>query len=379
MQAIQGKRVVPFLKREPVLTLAAVCALLSMLPVPPDRGYAAYVDLRVLCLLFCLMLVVAGTEDCGVFAVLAQRLLAGRKRFRLLALILVLLPFFSSMLITNDVSLITFVPFTILVLGLIGRTRERIYLIVLQTVAANLGSMAMPVGNPQNLFLCSRFQIPMRDFFSTLLPLTLVSLAGLTAAALCTSGDPIQVEFRDVQRLEKGGQLRVMAGLFALCLLSVFRVLHYGVLTAVVIAAGLAVNRQLFRRVDYGLLATFFCFFVFSGNLGRIGAVRDWLTGLLEGHTGRRAACWLYRGLAGPAGGDQRGGTGDPDRFPGLSDLLSGLSPLGGQPSRTVSRGVYPGQSGGAGPAGPVRLGDVKKGPGWDIPSRPFLPLAKPV
>ena len=145
MQAIQGKRVVPFLKREPVLTLAAVCALLSMLPVPPDRGYAAYVDLRVLCLLFCLMLVVAGTEDCGVFAVLARRLLAGRKRFRLLALILVLLPFFSSMLITNDVSLITFVPFTILVLGLIGRTRERIYLIVLQTVAANLGSMAMPV------------------------------------------------------------------------------------------------------------------------------------------------------------------------------------------------------------------------------------------
>ena len=178
MQAIQGKRVVPFLKREPVLTLAAVCALLSMLPVPPDRGYAAYVDLRVLCLLFCLMLVVAGTEDCGVFAVLAQRLLAGRKRFRLLALILVLLPFFSSMLITNDVSLITFVPFTILVLGLIGRTRERIYLIVLQTVAANLGSMAMPVGNPQNLFLCSRFQIPMRDFFLTLLPLTLVSLRG---------------------------------------------------------------------------------------------------------------------------------------------------------------------------------------------------------
>ena len=268
MQAIQGKRVVQLLKREPVLTLAAVCALLSMLPVPPDRGYAAYVDLRVLCLLFCLMLVVAGTEDCGVFAVLARRLLAGRKRFRLLALILVLLPFFSSMLITNDVSLITFVPFTILVLGLIGRTRERIYLIVLQTVAANLGSMAMPVGNPQNLFL---------------------HLNGI-AAALCTSSDPIQVEFRDVQRLEKRGQLRVMAGLFALCLLSVFRVLHYGVLTAVVIAAGLAVNRQLFRRVDYGLLATFFCFFVFSGNLGRIGAVRDWLTGLLEGHTALTAA-----------------------------------------------------------------------------------------
>jgi len=240
--------------------------------------------------LFCLMAVMAGLRELGVFSRLGRQLLCRVRSARQLECVLVFLCFFTSMAITNDVALLTFVPFAALVLGQAGLGRHLLYVVVLQTVAANLGSMAMPVGNPQNLFLCSRFQIPMRDFFSTLLPLTLVSLAGLTAAALCTSGDPIQVEFRDVQRLEKGGQLRVMAGLFALCLLSVFRVLHYGVLTAVVIAAGLAVNRQLFRRVDYGLLATFFCFFVFSGNLGRIGAVRDWLTGLLEGHTALTAA-----------------------------------------------------------------------------------------
>ena len=117
------------------------------------RAYGAYFDWKVLSLLFCLMAVVAGLQECNVFAVFCQRLLTGRKRMGLLSLILVLLPFFASMLITNDVALITFVPFTIVVLSMIQRRQYLIYLIVLQTIAANLGSMAAPVGNPQSLFL----------------------------------------------------------------------------------------------------------------------------------------------------------------------------------------------------------------------------------
>ena len=274
-----------FVKKEAVLCIASFCALVSMLFVPPDGAYLDYIDLRVLALLFCLMLVVAGLEDCGLFAVLAQRLLAGRRRFRVLCLVLVLLPFFSSMLITNDVALITFVPFAILALDLIGRKRELPYVVVLQTVAANLGSMAMPVGNPQNLFLCSRFGIPMGEFFALLLPLTAVSLAGLTAAALRSSGEVIQVEFHDRQRVGKPGQLWLMIALFALSLLSVFRVLHYGLLLAAVVLSALAAARHLFRRVDYALLLTFVCFFIFSGNLGRIPVVREALTGLLSWNT----------------------------------------------------------------------------------------------
>ena len=163
-----------FAKREAVLCIAFFCAVVSMLFVPPDRTYLGYLDIRVLALLFCLMLVVAGLEETGLFQVLAQRLLVGRKRFRILSLALVLLPFFSSMLITNDVALLTFVPFAILMLELIGRQERLAYLVVLQTVAANLGSMATPVGNPQNLFLCSKFEIPMGDFFAVMLPLTAV-------------------------------------------------------------------------------------------------------------------------------------------------------------------------------------------------------------
>ena len=265
-----------------MLCISLLCALLSMLAVPPDGAYLGYVDARVLALLFCLMLVVAGLQDCGVFDALARRLLSGEKRFRFLALTLVLLPFFTSMLITNDVSLLTFVPFAVLVLELTGQQARLPYIVVLQTVAANLGSMAMPVGNPQNLFLCSRYGIPMGGFFALVLPLAAVSLAGLCLAAGRTSGEILQVRFQEAGGgLRRLGQLRLMAVLFVLCLLTVFHVLPWPALLAVVVLAALAGARHLFPRVDYGLLATFVCFFLFSGNLGRIPAVREVLSGLL--------------------------------------------------------------------------------------------------
>ena len=278
-----------FAKREAVLCIAFFCAVVSMLFVPPDRTYLGYLDIRVLALLFCLMLVVAGLEETGLFQVLAQRLLVGRKRCRILSLALVLLPFFSSMLITNDVALLTFVPFAILMLELIGRQERLAYLVVLQTVAANLGSMATPVGNPQNLFLCSKFEIPMGDFFAVMLPLTAVSLLGLCTAALCVSGEAIEVQFCQARNIENKGLLWLMLVLFGLSLLSVFRVLPYGVLFAVVVLSALFCTRPLFLRVDYGLLATFVCFFLFSGNLGRIPTVRELLTGLLGSNTAMTA------------------------------------------------------------------------------------------
>ena len=143
----------------------------------------------------------------------------------------------------------------------------------------------MPVGNPQNLFLCSKFGIPMGAFFAAVLPLTAVSLVGLVLAAGTTSGDIIRVEFKDAGGIGKPGQLKLMLLLFILCLLSVFHVLPWPALLAVVIVAAAVFARHLFPRVDYALLFTFVCFFVFSGNLGRIGAVRTFLTGLMDWNT----------------------------------------------------------------------------------------------
>ena len=282
----------PFWRREPVLCIAAVCALASIVLEPPSPAYLNYIDWRVLALLFCLMAVVAGLQARGVFAVLAQLLLAGQRRMRFVTLVLVLLPFFVSMLVTNDVALITFVPFAVLVLGYIGRTERLPYVVVLQTVAANLGSMATPVGNPQNLYLYASYGLAPGQFFAVMLPLSLVSLAGLCAAALTVGPETIRVSFARPAQLREPGKLALMAGLFVLCLLSVFRVLPWPALLTVVLAAMLLFDRPLFRRVDYGLLATFFCFFLFAGNLGACGPVREVLTALMA----RRAA--LTAGLA---------------------------------------------------------------------------------
>ena len=182
-----GNGVLRFWKKEPVLCIAAVCALASVALNPPSAAYLNYIDWRVISLLFCLMSVVGGLQECGVFAVLAQRLLAGERRMRFVTLVLVLLPFFISMLVTNDVALITFVPFAVLVLGLIGRTEALIYIVVLQTIAANLGSMATPVGNPQNLYLYANYELTAGQFFAVMLPLSLVSLVGLVIAACVSS------------------------------------------------------------------------------------------------------------------------------------------------------------------------------------------------
>ena len=284
--------VLRFWKKEPVLCIAAVCALISVALNPPSAAYLNYIDWRVLSLLFCLMSVVAGLQECGVFAVLAQRLLAGERRMRFVTLVLVLLPFFVSMLVTNDVALITFVPFAVLVLGLIGRTERLIYIVVLQTIAANLGSMATPVGNPQNLYLYANYELTAGQFFAVMLPLSLVSLAGLVIAALCVKPEGIRVVFADRAAIQSRGKLGLMAVLFVLCLLSVFRVLPYPALLAVVLSAMIIFDRPLFRKVDYGLLATFFCFFLFAGNVGACGPVHDAIAALMEG----RAA--LTAGLA---------------------------------------------------------------------------------
>ena len=281
-----------WVRKEPVWVLSAVCALLSMVVTPPSAAYLDYVDTRVLILLFSLMAVVAGLQDCGLFEVLAQKLLAGRRRMRVLILLLVLLPFFASMLVTNDVALLTFVPFAVLTLGLVGRQSRLIFVVVLQTLAANLGSMATPVGNPQNLYLYNAFSVEAGAFFALILPLVLVSFLALSAACLLGPDETICVSFPQPAAFRRKGRLGLMAALFLLCLLCVFHLLHEWVLFLLVLGCLLLFGRDLLPRVDYGLLATFVCFFVFAGNIGAAPALREALT---------RALAWnpaLIAGLA---------------------------------------------------------------------------------
>ena len=276
------KSVTAFFRREPVLVISAVAALLSMLAVPPGPGYAEYIDLRVLCLLFSLMVVVAGLQSCNVFAVLSQKLLQGKRKLRALVLLLVLLPFFSSILITNDVALITFVPFAILVLSLLGERRHLIKVIVLQTIAANLGSMATPFGNPQNLYLYTTFSISPLDFVLIMGKFTGCSLLLLLLCGFLFPKETLTVRFPKPAAVSNRLDVILYGMLFVCCLLAVLHVLPYP--AAVVLVAGVALwrNPSLLKRADYGLLLTFVFFFIFSGNMGRIPFFQEMFSGFLS-------------------------------------------------------------------------------------------------
>lgn len=278
-------RIKAFIKKEAVLCIAALCALATMVIVPPDREYLHYIDFRVLCLLLCLMAVVAGFKSLGAFQWLTFQLLRRIRNGRILAVTLVLLPFFCAMLVTNDVALIVFVPFTLALLADLGCEKHMIPIIVLQTVAANLGSMATPVGNPQNLYLYAAYSLSAGEFFSVVLPLTAVSLIALMAAS--TPALPKSLPSRELQE-EKIRNLKSMAVyglLFGLCLLTVFRVVDYPVTTVIVVAVLFLLDRKLLKEIDFMLLLTFVCFFVVSENLGRVEAIRSFLQNLLAKNT----------------------------------------------------------------------------------------------
>ena len=272
------------LRREPVLVIAAACAAASMAAVPPDAGYAGYVDWRVLGLLLALMAAVQGLRTCGALPALARGALRRTGSFRSLSLTLVCLPFFTSMLLTNDVALLTFVPFTVLTLELAGRRDALIRTVVLQTAAANLGSMATPAGNPQNLYLCAAYGLSPGAFFAAVLPTAGVSLIGLCAAALWAGGPVAPVRFSAGERVPPG-PAAVYGGVFALCLLAVFRAVPWPAALAAALAALALTAPAALAKLDYGLLATFVCFFVFAGNLGRMDGVRAALTALLDRDT----------------------------------------------------------------------------------------------
>lgn len=274
-----------FLKQEPVFVIAAVCAVVSMLWVPPSAQYLEYIDLRVLELLFCLMAAVAGMQQEGTFLVLSQRMLAGRKSSRLLTLSLVMLPFFASMLITNDVALITFVPFAVLVLQLTNQIQRLAWVVTLQTIAANIGSMLTPVGNPQNLYLSSFYGMDAASFFAVTIPVVALSFCLLAICCLWGKNRQIEVRFEHKEVIRSPKRLAVFLTLFGLSLLSVLHLVgsHLAFLLTVLIL--LVANRSVLKKVDYWLLATFVCFFIFAGNMGAIPSVQHFLGNVMERNT----------------------------------------------------------------------------------------------
>ena len=278
-------------KKEAVLSIAIVLAIVSAFFVRPDKEYISYIDFKTLGILFCLMAVMAGLQKIGLFSYVAEKLLEIVNHIRGLIFILIMLCFFSSMLITNDVALITFVPFTFIVLHMIlGEKAEKLVVpvVVMQTIAANLGSMLTPIGNPQNLYLYGKTTMSFAEFILFMLPYTVVAFVILAVWCFVF---PYQGEKHVKLQLKENTllgrykkEILIYSVLFVLCLLEVAHVLPYQLVLAVVLVVVFFLDKEVLRRVDYALLFTFIGFFVFIGNMGRVPAFNALIQNIIDGN-----------------------------------------------------------------------------------------------
>lgn len=265
-----------------IAALAAVASMAAFPPVPDNLpAYLEAIDLRTIGLLFCLMTVVAGFTRAGLLARARTLLTRGQSGTRRIVLLLVTISFFASMVVTNDVALISFVPLTLLLLQH-ATPRTLIIALVAQTVAANLGSMMTPIGNPQNIYLYSTFNFDLGTFLATLAPYGILGLAASLLPCVLIPNEPLAAnELREASINRH--LLAVYSVLFALALACVGRIVSWELCTIVTIAACLVFDRSVLRHIDYSLLATFVCFFIFVGNLKHVDALVTALQGLLAG------------------------------------------------------------------------------------------------
>lgn len=283
------KQVINWVKKETVLTIAIILAILSMFFVTPDQQYLKYIDVKTLVILFCFMAVIAGMTQIGVFAWLAGGMLKRVKNIRQLLFLLVMLCFFFSMLITNDVALITFVPLTLVILQTQDKKIKEKWLVptvVLQTVAANMGSMLTPIGNPQNLYLYGQSNMSCLKFMGIMLPYTVLAFLLLIVLIFIISRKSKDVLRVDSSDKGKPIEKKKLVLYLALCIplfLTVLRCLDYRILFVIVLLLVGGFDRKTFVRIDYSLLFTFVAFFIFIGNMGRMTAFSSLLSRVIEG------------------------------------------------------------------------------------------------
>ena len=273
-----------FPRRNPVLCIAFLLAVITAFLVPPDAEYPAYFDWKTLSCLFCVLAVVCALKNIRFFSLLAEKMVALTGNLRLAAIALVCITFLGSMLIANDMALLTFLPLGYFVLSSTGTERYMAPVFILQNIAANLGGMLTPFGNPQNLYLYSHFNIPDGEFFGIMFPPFLLSIALIIGCCFLLPHQPIALQTPPAEKLPVPRTILYLC-LFALSIVIVFRVIPFWIGLCVIPAFLLVFDRKALLQVDYGLLFTFFCFFIFAGNLSRLEAVHQLLGNLLEKNT----------------------------------------------------------------------------------------------
>ena len=272
------------IKKNVVMFVAMLAAIITCFLIPPDAEYLGYFDFKTLTCLFCVLAVVCALKNIQFFYILAKKIVMVFRNARLSVLALVYITFIGSMLIANDMALLTFLPLGILVLTTTGKNKYMAFTFIMQNIAANLGGMLTPFGNPQNLYLYTKFEIPNGEFMTIMLPPFLLAVTLITLCCIIFV-KPEPLEMKEEKVVLPVGRTIVYMALFALAIAIVFRGIPYQVGLVVIPAVLVFMDRKALKMVDYPLLLTFVFFFVFSGNMARIQAVRDLFSMLLEKST----------------------------------------------------------------------------------------------
>ena len=277
-------KVLSFAKKNAVVLIAALAAIVTSMIVPPDERYIDYFDFKTLTCLFCVLAVVCALRNIRFFYTMAKAIVRRFKNARLAILALVYVTFIGSMLIANDMALLTFLPLGYFVLHTTGKEKYMAFTFIMQNIAANLGGMVTPFGNPQNLFLYSYFNIPDLEFMSIMFPPFIIAITLITACCLVfVRNEPLVIEEK-AATLPKA-RTAIYLILFALSIIIVFRVIDYRIGLIVIPLALIFLDWRALLQVDYGLLLTFVFFFIFSGNMARIDEVREFFSYLLNKNT----------------------------------------------------------------------------------------------
>jgi len=275
------KKIFKYIYKDKVFVIAAIFAVISMFIVPPTDAYLSYVNWKVLIIMFTLMLAVIGFYETHFFDFIATKLVIQFKSIRWIGLVLVLTTFFLGMLLTNDAVLLTLVPFAIFITKITKTEKHAIMIIILMTIAANMGSALTPMGDPQNIYLYAFYQIPFGEFLSVTLPITVMGFILVSLTAIIRIPD-VHCQLNIVAPEVNLKRLMLYTLILVNALLSVLRIVPEWYTFGITMILGLIYGRHLFKRVDYTLLLTFTSFFIFTGNLSQMDFISNAISGLLD-------------------------------------------------------------------------------------------------
>lgn len=278
------EKILKFVKSEIVLCVAIILTVITCFFVPVDREYITYFDFNTLVCLFCMLSVVAGLKSTNIFELISRKMIGLFHTRRTVIYVLVFGTFFFDMIVANDMSLITFLPLTYIVLHSTKNDRYLGFTFIMQTIAANMGGMITPYGNPQNLYLYSYYNIATTEFFSILLIQSITVALLLYICCAFVKNEPLKLRKNSKIIISKK-ELYIYATLFIIVILSIFRFIPYWITLLIVITTILIFDKNRFKKVDYALIATFCVFFIFSGNIARITIIKELISKIVISNT----------------------------------------------------------------------------------------------